>query len=68
MSINSYLSDYMQSKGIKQTYLSSKTGISVDAVSRIMRGERKITAEEFLEICFALEIDPKDCYHVRKSA
>lgn len=67
MSINSYLNEYMQSKGIKQAYLSSKTGISVDAVSRIMRGERKITAEEFLEICFVLEIDPKSCYHTESA-
>lgn len=62
MSINAYLSNYMRRHGIKQSYLSSKTGLSPDAISRIMRNERKITAEEFLEICFALKIDPKSCY------
>ncbi len=57
MNINKKLSEYISSRGIKQTYISQKTGISQDAVSRILNGTRRISADEFLSICAALEID-----------
>lgn len=59
MSINLRLREIIEEKGIKQAYICQKTGLSADIVSRILRGERKITAEEFLLICETLDLDPK---------
>lgn len=52
------LNRFITEKGIKQVHLSRKTGMAPDIVSKILKGKRKITAEEFLLICDALEIDP----------
>ena len=60
MSINKELNDYVTSNGIKQSYICEQTGIHPDIVSRILREARKITAEEFLKICNALNLDPRD--------
>lgn len=49
---------HMQERGIKQSYLSKKTGLSQNTISRILRGVRGISAEEFIKICVALDIDP----------
>lgn len=58
--ISTFLSDYVTSKGIKQTYISQKTGISVDTISKILNGRRKILANEFIQICSALEIPQRE--------
>lgn len=58
MNINKYINTYMEERGIKQSFLAQKTGISQDAISRILRGVRGISAEEFIKICIALDIDP----------
>ena len=60
VSVNEQLKSYLEERGIKQIALSRKTHINPDAISRILRNERKITAEEFLEICYVLELDPND--------
>lgn len=58
MNINEYINTYMEERGIKQSFLAQKTGISQNAISRILRGVRGISAEEFIKICIALDIDP----------
>ena len=58
MWINRQLNDYVKDNGIKQIHLSQQTGIPADTISRILRGERRIMADEFLEICFTLDINP----------
>lgn len=59
MWINLKLREIMESKGIKQAYICEKTGLSADAVSRIMNGLRKVTGEELLMLCDLFEIDPR---------
>jgi len=58
MNINEKLFDYVEKNGIKQLFISQQTDISPNAVSQILRNKRKISAEEFIEICDALGIDP----------
>ena len=58
MWINRQLNDYVKDNGIKQIHLSQQTGIPADTISRILRGERRIMADEFLEICFILDVNP----------
>lgn len=54
--ICTFLSDYASAKGVKQNYIAQKTGIPVDTISRIFNGKRKILANEFIQICSALDI------------
>lgn len=52
------IKDYIDSKGISQTYISNKTGIPLPKLNGKLNGKVRITAEEFFIICEALEADP----------
>lgn len=65
MWINLRLREIVESKGIKQAYICEKTGLSADAVSRILNGLRKVTGEELLMLCELLDVDPRS---LRKTA
>lgn len=56
--IRRFIADYIIAHGIKQSYISEKTGITVQKLSAMLSGKRKILADEFLSICKALAIDP----------
>lgn len=58
MNISRLLSEYVERNGIKQIYIANKTGIPPDTISKILNNKRRMMADEFLEICFALNIDP----------
>lgn len=60
MSINIKLKKIVEDRGIKQSYICEKTGMTADCVSRILNSTRKVTGEELLDICELLEIDPRD--------
>ena len=60
MEINKQLNEIAVSKGIKQIFIAEKTGLTADTVSKIFMGKRKIMADEFLTICAALELDPRN--------
>lgn len=57
MSASQKIKEIIESKGITYTFISSKTGISVDAISRTMAGKRKLPADEMIAICEAVGID-----------
>ncbi len=59
MYLNDNLKNYIELIGIKQSYLSDKTKIPADTISKILNGKRKMTAEELLAICDVLHIDPR---------
>lgn len=48
--------DYIRDKGIKQSRLSEKTGISTAALSSIMNLKRDIEVDEYCAICKALDL------------
>lgn len=58
MNINEQINEYIESKGIKQVHVAQITGLSPNTVSKILNGNRRILADEFLTICTALNIDP----------
>lgn len=65
MKINKMFNEIISQRGIKQAYICDKTGWSADKVSKILRSERKMTAEDFLILCNVLDISPAaftDCY------
>lgn len=49
---------YMDDNGIKQVYVSEKTGIPENTLSIILNGKRKLYADELISIILALGIDP----------
>jgi transcriptional regulator with XRE-family HTH domain len=59
MRINRTLAEIVEKRGIKQSYIAEKTGMSPDMVSKTLRGDRKLTAEEFLIFCEVLDISPE---------
>lgn len=58
MNIVDKLNRYINQNGIKNTYIAQKTGLTIETISDILNGERRILADEFLLICTALDIDP----------
>lgn len=59
MTINEKINDYIVKRGIKQSYIAQKTGITANKISSALNGKRKLSAIEFLTICEILEVDPK---------
>lgn len=66
MNIGKQIKDYLEANGISQTFVSDKTSIANNTLSNMLNGKRKITAEEYVAICEALN-KPYD-YFTEKSA
>ena len=56
MTIEARIKDYVSKSGLKQTYLSEKTGIAANKLSLTLNGHRRLTFPEYELICGALEI------------
>lgn len=57
MTVAQRIKEIVDSRGITYTFISSKTGISIDAVSRSFSGKRRLSADEMLNICQVVGID-----------
>lgn len=57
MKVYQKMSEYINSNGIKQKYISEKTGIAENVISMILNGKRKMDADEFVEMVIALKLD-----------
>jgi plasmid maintenance system antidote protein VapI len=57
MKIYQKISLYINENGIKQRFISDKTGIPENILSMILNGKRKMDADEFVEIILALGVD-----------
>lgn len=53
------LKSFISTHGIKQKFISEKTGIEEGKLSKILNGKRKCTADEFIRICSALNVKPE---------
>lgn len=58
--VTEILKKIIDEKGIKYTFISSKTGIPIDTISRSFLGKRRLPANEMIEICKAIKIDIDD--------
>ena len=65
--IREFLVNYIDDRGIKQSFVSEKTGLTADTVSKILGGRRKILADEFLSICRALDIPQNEMNRLMSS-
>lgn len=54
--VNQNIKNYLQVHGISQSFLAKKSGLSVMAMSALMQGKRKLSAEEYVAICNALQV------------
>lgn len=68
MSVAEKIRVLIENRGITYTFISEKTGISVDAISRSMLGKRRLPADEMISICNAVGIDLKELQQKRDSA
>lgn len=57
MKIQMKIAKYIIDNGIKQKFISEKTGIPNNTLSTILNGKRKMSADEFVEIVIALNVD-----------
>jgi len=54
---NLEIKDYLEEKGISQTFVSKKTGIPLPKLNLALNGNRRLTLEEYTLICGALEVN-----------
>lgn len=52
---------YIEERGIKQCAVAKAAGMTDDAISRVLKGQRKLTADEFIKICRFLRV-PADTF------
>ena len=57
MKVYQKIAQYIADQGIKQKFISDKTGIPENVLSMILNGKRKMDADEFVEIVIALNVD-----------
>ena len=60
MVVQSRVAQYVKEAGIKQSFISEKTGLSENVISLIFNGKRKMSADEFAKICKAISKAPND--------
>lgn len=66
MKISNAIDIYITDNGIKQNFLSNKTGLSCDAISNVLKGRRKLEVDEYAKICEALNVSFDFFYDLRK--
>lgn len=57
MCVGIKIKSYLKEHGIKQTYISSITGIPTSKLNMALNGNRKMTFEEYELICGVLKVD-----------
>lgn len=62
MSIIQAVQLYLSNHGIKQSFIAQKCGWTKQKTSAIVRGKKKITADELANICDAIEV-PYDYFY-----
>lgn len=65
MGLGIKINQYLESKGIKQSFVAEKSKIDPKILSRILRGERACRADEYISICWAIDV-PLDTFAEKK--
>lgn len=55
-----HLARYIKEQGIKLSAISNGTAVSYGKLQRSFAGSRALTADEFLEVCLFIKVDPKE--------
>ncbi len=59
MTICTSILEYLKEKGISQSFLARRTGIGMSKLNPALHGKRRLTVEEYQQICAALEVPPQ---------
>lgn len=54
--INKKIKNYMEERGIKQSFLKEPLGMTASTLNALLNGNRKLSAEEYFKICDALGV------------
>ncbi|RHR72596.1 XRE family transcriptional regulator [Eubacterium sp. AF15-50] len=57
MEVGVKIKEYLEEKGITQTFISRKTGIELPKLNLALNGKRRITLEEYSLICGVLKLN-----------
>ena len=57
MKVYQKISKYIADNGIKQSFISEKTGIQPSKLSMILNGKIRLEADDFVEIILVLGVD-----------
>ena len=66
MRIEEMIQKTIKEKGVKQNYIAEKIGVSNAALSALLNGKRKITAQEFYNISCVLGVTPNELYGIKE--
>ncbi len=56
MTLGVKINQYLESKGIKQSFVAEKSGIKPNILSRVLMGKRPVRADEYISICRAINV------------
>lgn len=56
MTAGSKIKEYLQKRGITQTFVSKRAGIPVGKLNLALNGGRRLSLDEYERICWALEV------------
>lgn len=54
--LNQKIKSYLDERGIKQSFLKERLGMTASVVNALVNGNRGISAEEYFKICDALKV------------
>ena len=57
MAVAERLKQLVEDKGVTYSFISTRTGIPVDAISKSLLGKRRLPADELVNICNAVGIE-----------
>lgn len=57
------IAEYVKERGIKQSFLCERTGLSKHCISQALNGKRKLSVDEYASICTALDVSFDFFYH-----
>ena len=57
MDVGIKIKTYLESKGITQAFLSSRSGIPPAKLNLVLNGKRRLTLSEYESVCWALGVN-----------
>jgi transcriptional regulator with XRE-family HTH domain len=56
MDVGIRIKNFIDAKGMTQTFLSAKSDIPVVKLNLILNGKRRLSLEEYIKLCWALDV------------
>ena len=66
MNVGKRVFEYLKQHGISQTHISKESGIPLPKLNLALNGERRLTFEEYEEICWVLGVSVDQFLSPRK--